>query len=218
MASSEGTADIKLNKPKRTYDPYELPKVPRRTLLKQAAAVIGIGVAAGVGIGIPTVLRKEDSPAQVKTPYEILLDKGIVPKEIYIGNIKISKELNGIPLNVRSETNVESIVTSWLDIETYNGTNIKDVNEFIIKNCLFVEGQNVDPAGSKGKKGLWIVGSVNEEPRFISYSSITGSFVKPDGGAFQKVAEFSKAGLKTTTGEMFKPDQIGIVTPLPKAA
>lgn len=212
------------------YDPnYDGPKkISRRRLLGQAAAVLVTGTAIGAGVGIPLALRKEDQPETSKTTLELLLEKGIEPKEIYTGDIKISKGNRGIMLSVRSETNNLSgaRVTDWVNIETWDGVNVRYVDEFTIKKCLLVEGQYMDDAtGNKGEKGLWIVGNVgtdvlgakSEGPKFISKSSSTGSHVEFMGGELEKIVRFDKTGV-VTDKQRIPANQIGLVTPLPKAA
>lgn len=213
---AEGTTDLD----KRAYNPQHEVKKPqamtRRGFLTRVGALFGLGIATGVGLR-STVLAPETT-SQSKTSYEILLEKGVRPEEIYIGDFKISKELNGLKLNIRSstDTSVNSIV-NWPD--ELNGINIKG-NEFVVKNAIFVRGANPDdPTGNKGAKGLWMVLLDKEEPRYISKSSVTSSLVEAiSGGVYQKVTEFNSNGLKTDQGEQFKPNRIGLVTPLAKAA
>lgn len=209
---------------KRTYDPsFEIPKkVSRRTLLKQAGVVVGAGVVSGIGLG--ALALRENAPEAPKSTLEILLEQGVMPTNIFLGEIKITKGKNGIMLNVRSAPNIgqDSSVSSWLNIEKFNGVDIKDVSEFLIKNALLVEGQFVDnPAGTKGEKGLWIVGNVDintlgvkkEEPKYISYSSSTGELVTRLNGEFHKISQVEKSGITTTTGQKIPSSEIGLVIP-----
>lgn len=225
----ENAVDIK---PKRTYDPFDVPKkIPRRTLLRQAAAVIGLGAVAGTAIGVPTVLapRTETPQPAEKSTLEKLIESGVELKHIYIGDVKITKKGGEIELKVRSETNtVSGTVTEWSKIKTWNGVDISGFNSFVVKNCLFVEGQNEDVAGSKGEKGLWIVGLVGTdtfgskaEAKYVNRSSSTASFVETlSGGVFQNIdkSKISKDGIVTVQGEKFTSNQIGLVTPLSKTA
>jgi len=222
-------------KEKRVFNPqYDSPKKPgfritRRGVL-QGAGVIAAGTALGA-VTAPFILSSPEAPAtSEKTILDLLIEKGIEPKQVYVGDIKITKGSNGMMLNVRSATNTtqESSTTSWLNIEKFNGVNIKYVNEFTIKNCILSEGAYPDdPTGTKGQKGSWIVanigtdslGAKKEEIKFISFSSATSSLVKTiEGGRFQNVAQFSKHGITTDKGEVFKPNQLGLVTPLSKPA
>lgn len=210
-------AEDAIDQGKRVYDPFkskEPQAMSRRGFLGRVGALFGLGVATGVGLR-STILAPETT-SQPKTAYEILLEKGIRPEEIYIGDFKISKESRGLKLNIRSSTDtfMESIV-NWPD--ELNGVKISE-NEFVVKNAIFVKGANPDdPTGNKGAKGLWMALLDKQEPRYISKSSATGSLVEAiSGGVYQKVIEFNINGLKTDQGEQFKPNQIGLVTPLPK--
>lgn len=229
-------AEDAIDQKKRVYDPqYDAPRKPgfritRRGFL-QGTAVVTAGTAIA-GLARATVLApdNEETGSTEKTILDKLIEKGIEPKEVYVGDIKITKGANGQMLNVRSATNTsqESLTTSWLNIEKFNGIDIKYINEFIVKNCLLVEGAYPDdPTGTKGEKGLWIVGNVgtdtlgvkNEGIKFISFSFATSSLVKTiEGGRFQNITRFDKDGITTEQGDNFKPDQIGLVIPLSKAA
>lgn len=214
---------------KRAYDPTRQDQsTPRKMGRRDALAVMG-ALGAGAIIGSRFISSAENAPSTEKTSLEFLLEKGVIPAEILLGDVKITKSSpSGIMLNVRSApTTNDSGITSWLNIEKWNGVGIKDTDSFVIKNALLVEGEFVDnPAGTKGTKGLWIVGNVqtitigvkNEDPKYISLSATTAGLVSRIGGKTQKIGSFDKSGIISADGQKIPATEIGVVSIPPQPA
>lgn len=204
----------------------------RRRLLGRVGAAVGAEVldqATGghvtkailglAGIG-------KETPTASKTTLEKLLDKGIKPTRAYFGDIKIIK---GLPdygmLGVHDQPIVNQPTTSkpfdWLNIETWNGVNVKDVNEFVVQNALFIDGgDNADsPKDTKRVTGEWMVGTVgtnvlgfkDEQPDYVSYGSTTGKLVIPISGQFKSISITDKGVLVGGTTEPLPMSEFGKV-------
>lgn len=207
----------------KVYDPQKEAGHRRYTRRKILGGLAAMGVVGAIGFK-SFIEHNPDNPENL---FEALLQKGISPVQIHLGDIEITKG-DGIMLNVRSSTNAatESSTTQWLNIEKWNGENIRYGNSFIIKNCPMVEGQNTSPQGSRGEKGLWIPGLVEtnalgakkEDLKFVSYSSNTARLVRALGGEFHPVLRIDKTrGILTDKG-FIAPKDVGVVIPLTKAA
>lgn len=197
----------------------------RRNLLKGAGALLAAEVADQVLTGgrvTKALIAANKEPLKTfQTPYEVLVEKGIKPSRIQLGEIRVIKSVNGISLKAHSGPNTESDPTDWSQIQKWNGINIPN-GEFVYKNALLVEGENTDPQGSKGEKGLWLVGNAGivnlraEEPRYISYSAQTAGLVIPVSGFFYKVVAFDEKGVTIDPGNakispQIPAKEIGIV-------
>src|SRR5260221_6430782 len=110
----------------RTYDPQtDIPAKPKgftRRKILNMAAVAG-AVAAGGLIG--EALTTPQSADTSKTPYELLIERGIKPTQILLGELKILKGANGAMLNVRTDPNTNAEITEWLNIQKWNGVDIQ---------------------------------------------------------------------------------------------
>lgn len=177
----------------------------RRSVLKGLKALVVAEIAdqllTGGRVTKALLASNKETSTTPKTTLEKLLDRGIKPTRAYIGDVKIIKGLQdyGI-LQVHDQPYVISRPTRifpWLNIETWNGTNVKGVNEFIIQNALFLDGgDNADsPKDTKRATGEWMVGIVgtdmsgfkDEQPDYVSYGSTTGKLVVPVSGQFRKI-------------------------------